>query len=394
MKYWTIYCHQHIESGRRYIGLTSRTMERRWSQHIIQSKHLKGGRSHFANAIRKYGPESFIHEILAMSWDLESANATEETLIEQEGTRNPEKGFNVARGGQHIPHPIRKNPWNDPEFRAKYPKDQFKYFLTPTARAKQKAALNTPESKLKRSASSKKAANTPESKARRSASSKAALNTIESKLKRSAISKITLNTPESKAKRSKIFKTYYNDDNVRAKMSIISKAVLNTPESKAKRSAAVKKAFDTPESRAIRSAASKKAANTPEAIARRMTSSSIYRKICSKCGIEKDLKLFHKDEHGQFGVKKVCKECVKKRHQSIIVVIPLEGTMKICTGCLASKSMTEFSRTNRNKSGLRSRCLDCRRKEDKGYRSFYKRKRTSSRAAHIDNQMDGFDICL
>jgi hypothetical protein len=34
-------CHTHIESGRKYVGLTSRTMERRWSQHIIQANFLR-----------------------------------------------------------------------------------------------------------------------------------------------------------------------------------------------------------------------------------------------------------------------------------------------------------------------------------------------------------------
>jgi hypothetical protein len=119
IKTWTLYCHTHIESGRRYIGLTSHTMMHRWAQHICQARYSKGGRWHFPNAIRKYGKDAFSHEVLAQSWTLEGANATEEALILQYDTRNPEKGFNLTKGGEHTPHPIRKNPWNNPTFREK-----------------------------------------------------------------------------------------------------------------------------------------------------------------------------------------------------------------------------------------------------------------------------------
>jgi len=113
---WILYCHTHIESGRRYIGLTCKTMMARWNGHLDLAKRSNGLRSHFIAAIRKYGKEAFSHEVLAMSWDLEGANATEETLIEFFDTRNPEKGFNLMRGGGHTPHPM-KNPWDRLDYR-------------------------------------------------------------------------------------------------------------------------------------------------------------------------------------------------------------------------------------------------------------------------------------
>lgn len=116
---WTIYCHVHVETGRRYVGLTARTWQRRWSQHVSQSARLaKKGWSHFANAIRKYGKDSFSHEILEVCDTLEAANAAEERWIREYDTMNPAKGFNLMRGGRHTPHPI-KNPWDRPEFREK-----------------------------------------------------------------------------------------------------------------------------------------------------------------------------------------------------------------------------------------------------------------------------------
>lgn len=115
---WTIYCHIHIATGRRYVGLTFQTMLRRWNQHVSKSKSSKGGRWHFPNAIRKYSKDAFDHEVLEVCDTLEEANEAEERWIGHFGTRDPEKGFNLARGGEHVPHSFR-NPWDRPEYREK-----------------------------------------------------------------------------------------------------------------------------------------------------------------------------------------------------------------------------------------------------------------------------------
>jgi len=99
---WTIYCHTHKESGRRYIGLTRYTMMHRWNQHCAQSKSSHGY-GHFRNAIRLYGKDAFAHRVLEKCETLESANEAEEAWINSFSTRFPEFGFNLARGGSHIP---------------------------------------------------------------------------------------------------------------------------------------------------------------------------------------------------------------------------------------------------------------------------------------------------
>jgi hypothetical protein len=78
-------------------------MERRWINHIHAARSSNGGRWHFPNAIRKYGKDAFSHEVLAMSWDLDGANATEAAIIQQYDTTNPTKGFNITKGGTHFP---------------------------------------------------------------------------------------------------------------------------------------------------------------------------------------------------------------------------------------------------------------------------------------------------
>ena len=163
-KRWTIYCHTHIESGRRYIGLTSKTMLARWNGHVNLAKRSNGKRSHFAAAIRKYGKEAFSHEVLEICYDLEVANLAEECWIEFYETRNPEKGFNLMRGGEHVPHPIRKNPWNDPEFRRKNVSDMSSC-RTPAARAANLAAIRQPESLSKISDAARRAWTNPEYRA-------------------------------------------------------------------------------------------------------------------------------------------------------------------------------------------------------------------------------------
>ena len=117
--HYTIYCHTHIESGRRYIGLTKKTTAFRWNQHVQNSKKKTGkGCRHFWNAIRKYGKDAFSHEVLEVHTDLDQANLAEEWWIRQLDTRNPEFGFNLSRGGYHVKRPV-SNPWDRPDYRAK-----------------------------------------------------------------------------------------------------------------------------------------------------------------------------------------------------------------------------------------------------------------------------------
>lgn len=132
---WTIYCHIHIETGRRYVGLTSRTWQERWRGHLCGAKRGDIG-THFARSIRKYGKDAFSHEVLEVCETLEEANAAEQKWIAHFDTRNPEKGFNLAKGGAHIPHGVdnayRSDPaylesqrdaakarWEDPEYRTR-----------------------------------------------------------------------------------------------------------------------------------------------------------------------------------------------------------------------------------------------------------------------------------
>jgi len=173
---YTVYCHIHIESGRRYIGLTKKTMLARWNQHAYNAIHKPGrGCHHFWNAIRLYGKDAFSHEVLEVCDSVEAANAAEQKWIEHFKTRDPEFGFNLKRGGDHLPHPI-KNPWDRPEFREKAMANLARMQeagLSPETRAKTVATLRTSEFREKASELTKQQFSSPEARLKMSETVKA-----------------------------------------------------------------------------------------------------------------------------------------------------------------------------------------------------------------------------
>ena len=80
---FTIYVHTHRASGKQYVGQTRKTMHKRWVAHVNGAKTRKwcAGRTHFANAIRRHGPEAFDHAVLEVVATVEEANAAEAAWI-------------------------------------------------------------------------------------------------------------------------------------------------------------------------------------------------------------------------------------------------------------------------------------------------------------------------
>lgn len=232
---WTIYCHIHVASGRRYVGLTKLTMMKRWNSHVYTANRIKGGRpavtSHFPNAIRKYGKDAFDHEVLQVCDSLEEASAAEERWIDHYDSTNPEKGFNLTKGGKHVPHPI-KNPWDRPEYRKKCLPSSRKNQKRATEVASIRGTQGKPEVRAKMSAIMKELANTPEGRAQRMTAAKPG----------------KVLSPEHREKISKSSRS--RDPEVRAKMSAGVRKAFSNPEVKAKVVAALKKAMASPEVRA------------------------------------------------------------------------------------------------------------------------------------------------
>lgn len=148
---WTIYCHIHHESGRRYIGLTKRTWQERWRGHVHGAS--SGVKTHFAAAIRKYGKDAFSHEILQVCLTLEEANVAEQHWIDLYDTRNPLRGFNLAPGGTHTPHKNCLDYLKDPNFKEKASARSRKVWQDPRKRSNilsaTQDAIRTPEVRKK-----------------------------------------------------------------------------------------------------------------------------------------------------------------------------------------------------------------------------------------------------
>ena len=204
---WTIYCHIHIESGRRYIGLTKKTMMQRWNQHVFMASRKRGkGCAHFWAAIKKYGKDVFSHEVLEVCETLEVANLAESKWIDHFNSRDPQFGFNLAPGGEHRPHSIRKNPWDDPEYREK-------------AIQSLKNIWSDPKKRAEASVTSKIISNKPEVRANMLAMLHTSLMKPEVREHRISALSISLTKPEVLANRASASKRNWEDPIFRKSIS-------------------------------------------------------------------------------------------------------------------------------------------------------------------------------
>ena len=101
---YTVYIHTS-PSHKAYIGITSTNVEERWDNGNGYLKKRKDGKYKqpaMANAILKYGWESFDHIIFASCLSKEDAEHMEKLLIEIFQTRNKLYGYNIREGGGSV----------------------------------------------------------------------------------------------------------------------------------------------------------------------------------------------------------------------------------------------------------------------------------------------------
>ena len=92
---WKLYCYTNKVNGKKYIGITSLS---------LASRAGKGGRKYyecryFGNAIKKYGWDSFSHDIVCSGLTEKEAKELEVLYIEIFKTNDPRYGYNISRGG-------------------------------------------------------------------------------------------------------------------------------------------------------------------------------------------------------------------------------------------------------------------------------------------------------
>lgn len=85
-----------------YIGQSNKEKER-WRQHKYFARQ-EAPVQYIHKAMKKYGVENFVYEVIAMCKNQKDADETETMLIKQYDSRNKNFGYNVAPGGDA--------PWN------------------------------------------------------------------------------------------------------------------------------------------------------------------------------------------------------------------------------------------------------------------------------------------
>jgi group I intron endonuclease len=85
-------------SGKAYVGITSGDFKTRWKNHLAYAKRKNG---YLQNAINKYGPKSFLHEILFESDDYQALKDKEVEYIVSHKTKYPH-GYNMTDGGDGV----------------------------------------------------------------------------------------------------------------------------------------------------------------------------------------------------------------------------------------------------------------------------------------------------
>ena len=104
---WTVYMHIS-PSNKRYIGITSRTPEKRWG-HNGNNYRKTGHHKYFVAAIDKYGWDNFKHEIILTDRSESEAKYAEKYLIAWYKTHDG--CYNLTDGGDGTCG-FSKKPWN------------------------------------------------------------------------------------------------------------------------------------------------------------------------------------------------------------------------------------------------------------------------------------------
>ena len=98
---WCLYCHE-TPSGKRYIGITSLSPQKRWQNGRGYKKC-----PYFYRAIEKYGWDNIKHEVLFTGLSKSEAAKLEIEYISKYKTRDKRFGYNMTDGGEgHLGVPM------------------------------------------------------------------------------------------------------------------------------------------------------------------------------------------------------------------------------------------------------------------------------------------------
>lgn len=94
-KLYSIYVHTNKINNKKYIGQSCIPLEKRWNKGEGYQRC-----PYFYRAIKKYGWDNFIHEVLKDGLSKEQADYWETFYIKEFKTLNPDFGYNLTLGGE------------------------------------------------------------------------------------------------------------------------------------------------------------------------------------------------------------------------------------------------------------------------------------------------------
>jgi group I intron endonuclease len=110
MKFGTIYIITNVVNGKQYIGQTIQKVRKRFNDHKSSALINKTGCDYLWRAMRKYGTDSFMVEVI-VECKKDLLDEYEEMFVDMYDTTNPSKGYNLQNGGKThaITDAIRQN---------------------------------------------------------------------------------------------------------------------------------------------------------------------------------------------------------------------------------------------------------------------------------------------
>lgn len=224
-------------TGKRYVGITSRTVGQRWKRHCLDAK--RGIGFHLHAAIRKYGEEQFVVEVLSTAQSLEEACQMECAAIARHGTFG-ERGYNLTIGGEGGMGAVRTREMRKAQSAAT--KKQWAEGRTRMVESL-KAGWSAPDAKARLQSALKAASARPEVKARRSAAQTKNMANPETKAKVRLSAKNRANRPEAVAIQAERMKTYWQDPEAKARQADAMKSAWSDPETKEQWRESLRKAW-------------------------------------------------------------------------------------------------------------------------------------------------------
>lgn len=92
-----IYLITNRVNGKKYVGQTVQTLKNRWSAHKSTARRGRG--KFIANALRKYGEDTFDVDILTNCKNKKALDAAERWFIKMYQANDPKFGYNLSIGG-------------------------------------------------------------------------------------------------------------------------------------------------------------------------------------------------------------------------------------------------------------------------------------------------------